>query len=132
MEKLNERALRIVYNEYDLSYNELLKKTNKLSLKRWRMHNFAIELYKIKNGYSIDTMCTFDQSKQTTYNLRYKEQNVIPKVNTTHFGLYSFRYFSSHVWNQIPNDIKFVKSLNQFKSSLFSWNGFKCKCNLCV
>ena len=131
IEKLNERALRIVYDEYELSYCDLLVKTNKLSLKRLRMLNFAIELYRIRNGHSIDSMKIFDNKKDVTYNLRHKNQNVIPRVNTTQYGLQSFKYYTSHLWNQIPNDIKEVESINRFKSLIFSWNGFKCDCQLC-
>ena len=95
------------------------------------MLNFAIELYRIRNGHSIDSMKIFDNKKDVTYNLRHKNQNVIPRVNTTQYGLQSFKYYTSHLWNQIPNDIKEVESINRFKSLIFSWNGFKCDCQLC-
>ena len=122
----------MVYEQYDKSYKELLKLNNNITFKKARISNFAIELYKIKNGLSVETMNIFNNTKMMKYNLRKKDLNVIPKVNTTHYGLWSFRYLSSHMWNQLPDEIKSSKDIHQFKKLLYSWNGFKCMCTLCM
>ena len=131
IEKINERALRIVYNDYISTYEALLNYGNKLSLGRYRMLNFATELYKIKNGKSVEMMNIFDVPKETPYNLRCNDQNVIPIVKTKHYGINSFRYLSSHIWNQIPDNVKKAKDANTFKVLLQQWSGFDCKCSSC-
>jgi hypothetical protein len=131
IEKINERALRVVYNDYTRSYDDLLKIGNKMSLYNFRMFNFAAELYKIKQGKSVEMMKVFDIPKQTPYNLRQNDQNVVPLVKTTNYGIKSFRYLSSHIWNQIPDDIKQAKDVKSFKLLMQNWSGFKCKCAVC-
>ena len=132
VEKINERALRLVYNEHDMSYEELLLTKKKLSMRKIRMLNFATELYKIKNGYSVSNMEIFDKQKHVPYNLRRNKLNVVPAVNTSHYGTQSFRYFSSHLWNQIPDQMKSANTINRFKQLLFSWSGPSCQCKYCV
>ena len=51
---------------------------------------FAFELYKIKNGFSTESMKIFDNIKPVTYDLRKKQLNILPKVNTTTYGQKSF------------------------------------------
>ena len=92
------------------------------------MLNFAFEIYKIKNGLSTKSMNIFDNIKPVTYDLRKKQQNILPKVNTTTYGQKSFRYYASHLWNQIPDNIKDAANLQCFKSLLMSWNSFTCTC----
>jgi hypothetical protein len=131
IEKINERALRIVYNNYSKSYDDLLKIGNKMSLRKYRILNFAIELFKIKNDESTDMLKWFDNPKEVYYDLRRKEQNVLPCVKSTTFGTNSFRYLSSHIWNQIPDRIKQANDQKTFKKLVYAWSGFNCKCSLC-
>ena len=123
--------MRIVYNDYISTYEALLNYGKKLSLHKYRLLNVASELYKIKHGDSVEMMHIFDVPKFTPYNLRCNYQNVIPTVRTKHYGINSFRYLSSHMWNQIPNDIKQAKDVNAFKSLIQKWSGFNCTCSLC-
>ena len=50
MERLQERALRFVYNDFSSSYHDLLQKVKIPSLYIRRMRTMAIETYKILNG----------------------------------------------------------------------------------
>ena len=47
MEKIQERALRFIYNDYVLNYEELLEKSKMPSLKVRRLRSIAIETFKI-------------------------------------------------------------------------------------
>ena len=49
MEKVQERALRFVYEDFDSSYEDLLQKTGLPSLHIRRMRLMAIEVFKILN-----------------------------------------------------------------------------------
>jgi hypothetical protein len=46
MEKIQERALRFIYNDNVLNYEELLEKSKMPSLKVRRLRRIAIETYK--------------------------------------------------------------------------------------
>ena len=47
MEKIQERALRFIYDDYVLNYEELLEKSKMSSLKVRRLRSIAIETFKI-------------------------------------------------------------------------------------
>ena len=48
--KIQERALRFVYKDYNSSYMELLTKANLPTLKTRRIRTMVIETFKILNG----------------------------------------------------------------------------------
>ena len=49
---LHERSLRIVYNDFESSYEELLSKCNSFSIHDQNIHRLAIEIDKVANGVS--------------------------------------------------------------------------------
>ena len=63
-----------------------------------------------------------------------KRQNldfVLAGVNTTYFYLHSLRYFSSKIWNVIPDEIKNSLSLDEFEINIWQWAAISCHCKLC-
>ena len=44
--------------------------------------------------------------KNNKYDLRGNNTLSLPKVNTTKYGLNSFRYFAAKQWNSIPNELR--------------------------
>ena len=66
------------------------------------------EAYKIMNNVGPTCMSSLMQRKDITYNIRNDAVVIIPKVHTTSYGMHSFRYYSSYLWNKIPNCIKCI------------------------
>ena len=54
--RLHERCLRVVYNNNQSTLQELLDLDNSVSIHRKNLQCLAIELYKIINGISPDTL----------------------------------------------------------------------------
>ena len=50
--------------------------------------------------------------------LRGKRRLVIPRVNPTNYGLHSFRYHDSKLWNLLPDNVRESTSLAAFKIAL--------------
>ena len=50
---IHERALRMVYDDYTSSFNELLKKDKAISIHQRNIHCVAIEMYKAKMIYPL-------------------------------------------------------------------------------
>ena len=73
----------------------------------------------------------FEKRLNVDYNLRSQIDFVLPGVNVTYFGLHSLRYFSSKIWNVIPNEIKNSLSLVEFKIKIRQWEPSGCHCKLC-
>ena len=54
--KLHERALRIVYNDHFSSFEELLSKDKSVTVHQSNLQILTTEMYKILNGLSLDIM----------------------------------------------------------------------------
>ena len=54
--KLHERALRLVYDDYVSTFKELLEKDNSFNIHRYNIQTLCIELYKVFSRQS-QTIC---------------------------------------------------------------------------
>ena len=131
MEKIQERALKFIYNENHSTYEELLAKSKLPSLKIRRIRTIAIETFKIINKETPQYLHDLVTLKNNKYNFRYSNTAHIPTVKTTRHGLNSFRYYASKTWNELPDHFRKETSFNQFKSLINSWNGSSCHCSFC-
>ena len=66
---LNERSLRIIYNDYESSFKELLELDNSVSIHHRNIHLSAIELFKVKNSLSNQIMCELSDLRNIECNL---------------------------------------------------------------
>ena len=64
VDKINERALRIVYQDYASSFTELLEKDNSTTINNRNIQLLATELFKVKNGLSPSPRKLFMQNVQ--------------------------------------------------------------------
>jgi len=53
--------------------------------------------------------------RDTCYNLRGQHLLNVPRVNTTNYGLHSFRYLACKLWNSLPNSLRTAPLTNAFK-----------------
>ena len=118
LEKVQERALRFVYEDYNSSYEELLQKAKVPSLQIRRMRTMALETYKIIN--KLAPVCLHDlvHMKNSKYSFRYNNILEIPQIKSTRYGKKkSFRLLHLHcgTTSQIISGLK-IAFLN---SSLF-------------
>ena len=70
MEKIQERALRFIYEDYDSSYEDLLQKSKLPSLKIRRIRTIAIEIFKIIHRKSPQYLHDLIDIKARSYNFR--------------------------------------------------------------
>jgi hypothetical protein len=82
LEKVQERALRFVYEDYNSSYEELLQKAKVPSLQIRRMRTMALETYKIIN--KLAPVCLHDlvHMKNSKYSFRYSNILEIPQIKS--------------------------------------------------
>ena len=131
IEKIQERALRFVYEDYSISYEDLLSKAKLPSLHVRRIRSMAIEIFKILNNIAPPVLSDLVQKRNSKYNFRYSNILQIPQINTTRYGHNSFRYAAPVLWNSLPDDFRSCTNFNQFKNLITSWNGVQCKCAAC-
>ena len=68
--KLQERALRVVHNDYDSSCNELLEIANENTIHTKNIHILMTEIYKFLNGLSPPIMSEIFKKRDCPYSLR--------------------------------------------------------------
>ena len=87
---LHERCLRLIYNEKQSSYKELLIKDGMVSINHRNIQTLAAEMFKVKNGMSPEIICDiFTKRINNHYNLRYINHFGTPYVRTVYNGMES-------------------------------------------
>lgn len=129
--RLHERALRIVYKDDTLSFEELLEKDESVTIHVRNLQSLAIELYKVKNDLSPILMKNvFLKKPQERPNLRSQADFFSPQISSVHYGQDSLKYLGPKLWNNIPEDIKSSPTLEIFKTNIKKWKP-DCPCRLC-
>ena len=131
--RLHERALRLVYKDDQSTFEELLKKDNTVTIHHRNIQALAIELYKCNNNnLAIDIMNEiFIDRKYRGLDLRAQTEFAIPPVNTVYKGENSLRYLGPLIWKIVPDKLKKIPYLKRFKTEIKKWVPSKCPCRLC-
>jgi hypothetical protein len=131
MEKIQERALRFIYEDYSSNYEQLLIKSGLVSLKIRRIRYIALETYKILNRLNPSYLHDLVKYKNNHYNFRYTNTVEIPQPRTENYGKKSFRYAAAKLWNSLPENFRTATSFNQFRTLVNNWHEDKCICASC-
>ena len=68
--KSHQRALRLVYDNYVSTFEELLEKDNSFTIHHYSIQILCIELYKAFSGQSQTIFSDLFERKNINYNLR--------------------------------------------------------------
>ena len=131
MEKIQERVLRFLHNDYKSDYSMLLKISGSVSMEVKRMRYLCVEIYKTLNDLSPNYMKDIFQVQQSAYSSRRPHNILVPRVNQTKFGTRSIRCEGARIWNHLPDSIKSAENLRMFKTLIKTWKGPSCNCNFC-
>ena len=132
IEQIQNRGLRLVYNEHHMSLEELPIRDQGISVHRKQINTLLTEIYKTFSGENPYFMKSIFTKKDVIYNLRTSNLLTLTKINTKRFGLYSFSFRSSHLWNQLPDHIKYETSVKGFKNKLVrNWQEITYSCAIC-
>lgn len=132
IEKIQERSLRFLLNDYDSTYYELLKRSGYSTLHLGRLRSIAIEVFKCVHNLNTTVLNDLFTVKETERTLRDPSILLVPRFNKIQYGKKTFSYYGSHLWNLLPNDIKRSVSISEFKHLIFTWEGPACSCNICM
>jgi hypothetical protein len=132
IEKIQERALRFIYEDHISSYEELLHKSGLPSLRVRRIRLIALETFKILHKKNPEYLHDLVKYKNSIYNFRAKDSAEIPQPRTERYGKRSFRYVAANLWNSLPNSFKSTSNFSQFQALVNTWNGGEnCSCPAC-
>ena len=131
IKQLHERCLRIIYNDKQSSYGELLIKDGTISKHHRNIQALATEIFKVKNE-SPEIICDiFMQRINNHYNLRHINHFETPFVRTVYNERESVSYLGPKIWDIVPEEYKTLNSLNSFKESIKNWIPLNCPCRIC-
>ena len=128
---LHERALRIVYKDFNSSFQELLDKDNTVTIHHRNLQKLATEMYKVKNGISPVMMTCIFNEVHNKYNLRNNRIWSTHNVRTVNCGTETLSFRGPKTWELLPDSIKEAKSLKEFKTKVKVWKPEGCTCRVC-
>ena len=116
--RTHKRALRILFNDFTSSFEELLQKANQCTIHRKSLQKLMVEVYNSLTQQNPSFLWDMFQEKINDYNLRSKNLLMLPQAKTTTYGNESLSFRGSILWNSLPNDIKTATSVCSFKKSI--------------
>ena len=127
IEKVQERSLKFILNDYDKTYFQLLDISKKPSMEVKRLRILITEIFKTlhdSNPVFMKDIFHYCQNKS------HKKHNLhVHSRNTSRYGS-SLRVLGAHIWNSLLENIKCKDSVYELKNFLKGWYG--CKCYLCL
>ena len=118
--RIHEHALRIVYDDNNSSFNELLVKSRSVKIHHRNLQLIAIEIYKAFNNLSSSLMTELFQPKSINYNHRNGSTLTCHKIKTVSYGIKTLS-LGSKIWDVLPGEIKKCKSSDSFKQNIKPW-----------
>ena len=118
VERVQERALRIVYNTHSVEYSNLLNRANLPSLQNRRLQDLATLMYKVKYGLVPSNLVVIFSVKSSKYHSRNMDFH-LPRFNSVSYGKHSIRYsVGPYIWSRLDSKIKDKPTLQSFKTSI--------------
>ena len=96
--KIHERAPRIVYKDTNANYEALLKLDNAVSVHQRNLQYLMTEIFKTKNILTPNLFRELFKPRDLKYNLRNKNTLEIPKVRTTLYGIETVQFIGEKLW----------------------------------
>lgn len=133
IEKINKRALRMIFNDYTSNYKELLVKVKAPDLYTSRIHSIALETFKSIRKLNPAFLHDFFIPQEENYEFRGVAQLEIPRVRTEKYGTNSFRFQGAKIWNSLSLGPMCAESPKHMKKELLEESSVNmCQCETCL
>ena len=95
---IHERALRITYNDRTSTFEELLNKSNSVSIHHRNLQVLVTELYKVKSNMPPEILNEIFQNSTSSYNLRTNSSFAVRPVHSDYHGTESLSFLGPKIW----------------------------------
>ena len=129
--KLHERSLRTILNDYSSDFNILLENNNDICNHHRNIQALLIEVFKMKKRLAPPIMESILNKRFNTYNLRGFQEFATERKRTVWYGLETLSYCYPQLWSLLLESLREMNSLNQFKRNNKHWIFCDCLCRLC-
>ena len=104
--RLHERALRIVYDDAVSTFDQLLAMDKSFCIYHQNIQRLLTEIYKALHDISGKSLTELFVKRESTISLWSKPELLIASVNSVLKSKNSLRYFCSVIWNSLPIEIR--------------------------
>ena len=122
--------MRVVYKDYNSSFDELLEKDHSCNIHDRNLQKLVTEISKIKMNLAPEIMKEVFEIVEGPYALRNELELKSRKMHCVRYGIETASFVGARVWNSLPSDLKQCKSLELFKSKIKNWIPENCPCKL--
>ena len=129
--KIHERALQLILNDHTRDFDTLFQSNNDTCHHHKNIQTLMIEIYKMKNTLNPPVMGFMFERRNNKYNLTNFQEFVTKRKRTGEMGLETLNYRSPQLWSILPENLRQINSLVQFKESVRKWVCIDCPCRLC-
>ena len=129
--RLHERALRIVYKNPNLTFQQLLVLDKSFCIHHRNLQKLAVEMFKIKNKLVPTPMQELFPEYDNIHNLRSERFWETFNVRTVGFGTETLLFRGKKTWLLLPDEIRNSNTLSEFKAKIKNWTPTDCTCRLC-
>ena len=117
LERINERGLQTVYNDWSTLYDDLLSRAKTTKLYNRKLQDIAIFMFKIKHSMLPSSVTELFNTSHSNYNLRnagFRQEC----FNTTKYSKHSLRHFGPLLWSKINRELRSAPTLSNFKKGI--------------
>ena len=130
--RIHERALRVVYKDYNSSFDELLEKDNSCNIHDRNLQKLVTEISKVKMNLAPEIMKeVFEIVEGSPNALRNELKLKSRKIHCVRYGIETVSFVGARFWNSLPSDFKERKFLELFKSKIKNCIPENYPCKLC-
>ena len=111
IDKIQERSLKIIYKDYESTYDQLLDKASASDVLTMRLRSLTLEVFKSLTHRNTPCFTQMFQTKRVNYSMRHPYLLLQPQRRTTTHGLRSISYIGAKIWNNLPLELNSIKDM---------------------
>ena len=108
--------MRAVYSDFESSLEALISRNKSVTIHVQNLRTLMIEVFKSLNCLNSEMLWEMFVPKQCQYNMRSGSCLILPRTNSTKFGVRSLSFRGSTTWNSLPVSLKCADSIQTFKT----------------
>ena len=116
--RIHERALRLIYNDHVSTFQDILEITKEKKIHQNNLECLAKEIYKFLNDLSPSIMNGGFMIRNNNYNLRNFQSLYSTNKRTVKYGTETITYRGPQIWSLVPGRTKNACSFDIFKKEI--------------
>ena len=122
IDKVHKKALRLLYDDDESTFEELLKRDEGFTVHETNIQKLMLEMFKAKNKIEPNLLQgIFEENEYKGPTLRSSKFFKKPNVRTVRFGERSLQNLGTKLWDQIPKEKQNLTNLSVFISFIKRW-----------